>query len=178
MTAARALSGSPVWGRTKARDDSPGHWIRGGGIKVRAAPAERAPIKIILIPAEPIGMYLWWLPDLAAPAILLISIALLMIVAVLFMDRRRNAVPASAAGQAVTEARVPPDRPQPAPRPAPARSWRSLKEWAPVVAIYLTLLAIVVSGLLLSNLLVQQARDEVVDKVESASTGAVWSSLD
>ena len=119
-------------------------------------------------------MYLWWLPDLAAPAILLISIALLTIVAVLFMDRRRNAVRASAAGQAVAEGRVPPDRPQ----PAPARSWRSLKEWAPVVAIYLTLLAIVVSGLLLSNLLVQQARDEIVDKVESASTGAVWGSLD
>ena len=92
-------------------------------------------IKVMCSPADLNGMYLWWLPYLAAPAMLVATFAML-VVALLFLrwcKKKR--------GKPVQKGE---DRP-------PPRSWYTLREWAPVVGVVFTVVAVMLTSMLLAR---------------------------
>ena len=113
------------------------------------------PLAVQVMPADPDDV--GWLSDLLKPATLVPTALLLVIAGTLIIQGRQRLAPTT--GNLAT--------------PKPERAWSFIRGWAPVIGVFLTLLAIIVSSLVLTNVVLQQARRDVIQDFEGIGENAM-----
>ena len=101
-------------------------------------------------------MYLWWLPYLAAPAMLMATFAMLMVAALLVAQGRQKRAGKPKDSEGAGAAPVRPAR----------RAWYTILDWGTVVGVVFSIVAVMLASMLLARRTIEDSRDGTISRMD------------